>query len=99
MSGPKLWGQLPIDLLSKILKVEKDRLDEIAMNEWNLKMTKTHEEFQKACEESVFWGGDLTLRPASEIIYHVLREIGLYPKPSGLGSSWGGSHKKLNIRT
>jgi hypothetical protein len=46
LSDPTLWGQLPFDLLSKILKVEKDRLDEVAMDEWKLSIKDLNHEFQ-----------------------------------------------------
>jgi hypothetical protein len=58
LSGPTLWGQLPFDLLSKILKVEKDRLDEIAMNEWKLSIKDLNHEFKDACNECNWRGGE-----------------------------------------
>jgi hypothetical protein len=53
-----LWGQLPFDLLSKILKIEKDRLDEVAMNEWKLSIKDLNHEFIEACSWCSWRGGE-----------------------------------------
>jgi hypothetical protein len=50
--SPTLWGQLPFDLLSKILKIEKDRLDEVAMNEWKHSIKDLNHEFKGVCWEA-----------------------------------------------
>ena len=56
--SPTLWGQLPFDLLSKILKIEKDRLDEKAMNEWKLSIKDLNHEFKDACSWCSWRGGE-----------------------------------------
>ena len=79
LSGPTLWGQLPFDLLSKILKVEKDRLDEIAINEWNLSMKDLNHEFKEACDDCNWRGGE------EGWIANAQSPYGTWGDPHGLG--------------
>jgi len=68
MSDPKLWGQLPFDILSKILKVEKDRLDKVARDEHKILMEELREELFDLVEECNWWQDDDDPDPG-EILY------------------------------